>query len=239
MTASQIHDELDSLPPAMALQTLALTLAAVTVGAFAAVVVLPAWLPGLAASLLGASPKAYWYLSRATALAAYVLVWFSMVLGVTITNKLARVWPGGPAAFDLHQHTSLLGLAFGLFHALILMGDKYIGYSLRQVLIPFASGAYRPVWVGLGQVGFYLLAIVAFSFYVRGRIGTRTWRVIHYISFLVFGLALSHGIWSGTDSNLAWVRWLYWITGGLLLFMTIYRIVGTVFKPQKAAAPHR
>jgi hypothetical protein len=61
------------------------------------------------------------------------------VLGLSITNRLARLWPGGPAAADLHEHASLLGLAFGLLHALVLLGDAYIGYTLPQLLIPFAS----------------------------------------------------------------------------------------------------
>lgn len=229
MNASNTLNELETLPPAMPLPTLVLTLLAVVVGAFAAVVALPAWLPGLSLSLLGSTPKVYWYLSRASALVAYGLLWVSMVLGVLITNKLARVWPGGPTAFDLHQHASLLGLAFVLFHALILMGDHYIAYTLTQVFTPFASVNYRVVWVGLGQVGFYLLVLVALSFYVRSIIGTRTWRVIHFLSFAVYGLALVHGIWSGTDSKLSWIREGYWITGSVLLFLIVYRVLAGLF----------
>lgn len=234
MTAATISDELDTMPPAMGLSTLALTLLAVVVGAFAAVAVIPTWLPGLTESLLGASPKAYWYLSRATAFVAYLLLWLSMSFGVLITNRLARMWPGGPVAFDLHQHTSLLGLAFALFHALILMGDKYIHYSLYQVMVPFASVDYRPLWVGLGQIGFYLLALVGLSFYVRRWMGPKLWRLVHFLSFAVFVLALVHSIWSGTDTSAEWVRYAYWVTGGLLMFFTIYRVVITSNKPQKA-----
>lgn len=239
MTSSTISNEFDNLPPAMALQTLALTLVAVVVGALAATVILPMWLPGLTTSLLGPAPKAYWYLSRVTALIAYILLWFSMSLGVLITNKLARLWPGGPVAFDLHQHASLLGLAFALFHALILMGDKYIAYDLQQVLTPFASANYRPIWVGLGQIGFYLLAVVALSFYVRSQIGNRTWRLIHFASFAVFGLALMHGLYSGTDSKLEAIKYLYWVTGGSLLFFTVYRIIVARFKSPRLANASR
>lgn len=231
-------DELDTLPPAMALQSLLLMLLAVAVGAFAAAVVLPNWLPGLGNSLLGEAPKAYWYLSRMSAMAAYGLLWFSMATGLIITNKIARVWPGGPTAFDLHQYSSLLGMAFGLFHALILMGDKYINYTLAQILIPFNSTGYKPIWVGLGQVGFYLLAIVALSFYIRKRLGHKTWRLIHYISFAVFILSLLHGLFSGTDSPLDWARMLYWAGGVSLVFLTVYRILVSVFQPKKQTPAH-
>ena len=41
-----------------------------------------------------------------------------------------------------------LALAFALFHALILLGDRYIGYSPATLLLPFASHDYRPISVG-------------------------------------------------------------------------------------------
>jgi predicted ferric reductase len=233
--STQSSPDLDNLPPAMPLHTLIVMLLAVALGAFAAAIVLPNWLPGLSQSLLGSEPKAYWYLSRASAMVAYGLLWLSMATGLIITNKMARIWPGGPIAFDLHQFTSLLGLAFALFHALILVGDKYIKYDLAQVLVPFNSTGYKPVWVGLGQIGFYLLAIVGLSFYVRKRLGNRSWRVIHYFSFLTFALALLHGIFAGSDSTVVAIQLFYWVTGALLLFLLVYRILITKFTSRKQA----
>jgi len=233
--SSQSSSDLDNLPPAMPLHTLIAMLLAVALGAFAAAIVLPNWLPGLSQSLLGREPKAYWYLSRASAMVAYGLLWLSMASGLIITNKLARLWPGGPIAFDLHQFTSLMGLAFALFHALILMGDKYINYDLAQVLVPFNSTGYKPVWVGLGQIGFYSLAIVGLSFYVRKRLGNRSWRLIHYLSFLTFALALLHGIFAGTDSSVVAIQIFYWATGAALLFLLVYRILITKFTAKKQA----
>ena len=164
------------------------------------VVVLPAWLPDMSASLLGREPKGYWYLSRASGFVAFGLLWLSAALGVAITNKLVRLWPGGPTAIDLHQHTGLLGLTFALFHTLILLGDRYVGYTMAGLLVPFASVGYRSFWVGLGQIAFYLMLVVWLSFYVRRRIGHRWWRRVHYLSFLLFLLALAHGMSSGPDS---------------------------------------
>jgi predicted ferric reductase len=198
---------------------------AVVVGALAAAIVLPRWLPGLLASLLGEKPTAFWYLSRSSAMVAYSLIWLSMVLGLSLTGKIARLWPGGPTALDMHQHTSVLGLAFGLFHALILLGDGYIGYSLRSVLVPFASAEYRPLWVGLGQIALYGLGIVTLSFYLKPWIGRRAWRIIHYLSFLLFVLSLGHGIFSGTDTSSALIRGFYWATGGSVVFLTVYRVL--------------
>jgi predicted ferric reductase len=197
------------------------------IGALAAVTVLPAWMPHLAASLLGPDPKAYWYLSRGSAFVALSLLWLSMALGLLITNKMARTWPGVPVSFALHEFISILGLGFALFHALILLGDRYIGYTLIQVLIPFSS-SYEPFWIGMGQLGFYAMLIVTISFYVRARIGQKTWRSLHYVSFIGYLVALLHCIAAGSDAVLPWVQQYYWISGATLLFLVCYRIIANV-----------
>ncbi len=218
----------DEMQPAMSAGALIGMLLAVIAGAVGAAVVMPALLPGLTHSLLGSEPKAYWYLSRSSAFVSYGLMWMSMVLGLLMTNKLARMWPGGPTAFDLHQYSSLLGLAFALFHALILMGDTYIAYTLAQILTPFASVDYKPLWVGLGQIGFYVMTIVGFSFYARRVITQRGWRMVHFLSFALFVLALVHGLQSGTDAETPWALAVYWVSGVSVLFLTIYRILSKV-----------
>jgi predicted ferric reductase len=209
-------------------QSLLVLLIAAVLGMLAAVLILPNWLPGLAGSLAGPQPKVFWYLSRATALVAMGLLWASMMLGVGISNKMARLWPGAPAAFALHEYLSLLGLGFAAFHALILLGDHYSNFSLLQLLVPFATWGYRPFWVGLGQLGFYAWAILAGSFYVRKRIGQRTWRLLHYLGLFTYLGALVHGLASGTDSGLAWVQGFYWLTGGSFLFLFTYRLVNSL-----------
>ena len=234
MAVSSQTSDLDTLPPAMALQTVVLLLTAVVVGAVAGAVALPQWAPALSDSLLGTAPKAYWYLSRASAIVAFVLLWMSIVLGLTLTNRTARIWPGGPVVFDLHQHTSLLALIVAFFHGLILMGDRYIAFTLTTVLTPFASADYRPFWVGLGQIGFYLLGIVGLSFYARRWMGARLWRVIHYLSFGVFILALIHGIVSGTDTSSVGVAAMYWIATGSVVFLTLHRVLVTGGQPARA-----
>jgi hypothetical protein len=65
------------------------------------VLVLTSWLPNMAFSLNGEAPKVFWYLARATAFASLSLLWVSMALGLSITNKMARLWPGAPAAFAM------------------------------------------------------------------------------------------------------------------------------------------
>ena len=130
--------------------------------------------------------------------------------------------------FAIHEYVSLLGLAFALFHALVLLGDHYINFTVAQIFMPFSTVDYRPTWVGIGQIGFYVWLIVNLSFYVRSSIGQKTWRVLHYLSFGMYIMGLLHGLFSGTDTAANWAQWYYWISGGSLLFLLIYRILNTI-----------
>ena len=227
---------MNSTPPAenefgessVNIQIFLMVLLAIMIGVLTAILVLPTWLPNMATSLTGGNPKVYWYLSRATAFVSLTILWISMALGLGLSNKLARTWPGAPATFAIHEYVSLLGLAFALFHALVLLGDRYINFTVAQIFMPFSTTDYRPTWVGIGQIGFYVWLIVALSFYVRSSIGQKTWRVIHYLSFAMYMMGLIHGLFSGTDTASNWATWYYWISGGSLLFLFIYRIINAI-----------
>ncbi len=228
------EDELNMLQPTLGLDVVLVILLAAIVGSFAAVVVLPAWLPGLVDSLLSAQPKAYWYLSRTSGIVAYVLLWVSVALGLGIKNKLAQMWPGGPRAVDLHQFASMFALNLAIFHALIIVGDQYTNYTLTQVLTPFAIPGKLSVWYGLGQLAFYILIPVAFSFYARRFIGFKVWRLIHYASFAIYFLVTIHSLWSGTDATTPAMVALYALTVLATYFLTVYRILVSVKKPRPA-----
>lgn len=210
---------------------------AASFGVLLAVVLAPVFSPGLTATLLGPSPKAYWYLSRATAFVALGLLWLSMVFGLLISDKIARSWPGAQAAFALHEYVSLLGLGFAAFHALVLLGDRYIGYELAQILVPFAAGTYRPFWVGVGQIGLYVWAIISLSFYIKKRIGQPAWKFIHFAAFFNFVVAILHGLTSGTDTSTAWAQFVYWVFGASVFFLTVYRVASSLAPDDRPARP--
>lgn len=191
--------------------------------AFIAAFVSPMGLLGLFASLADPAQHSYWYLSRGSGIVAYMIIWLSTALGLMITNKLARLWPGGPTAVDLHEFTGLLGMVLAVFHVLILLGDHYSGYTLGQLLIPFASDNYRPLWIGLGQLGLYIGIPVTFAFYVRRHIG-QLWRALHYGSFAMFALLALHGLLSGTDSTQPALQAMYALTSASIVALTVYRV---------------
>ncbi len=217
------------------LSTAATLLAALFVGTAGAMLVVESWLPGLVQSLLGPDPKVFWYLSRAAGIVSYLLLWLSVTLGLAVSNKMARLWAGGPMAVELHEFSALLGFVFAAFHGLVLLGDQFISYTPFQLLFPFASVNYQPLWVGLGQIAFYLMIPVTFSFYVRKRIGYNVWRTLHYGSFIVYSLMTIHGMLAGSDTTNPGMLVLYAVTGAFVYFMTLYRIF-TMKHPTPASA---
>jgi len=193
---------------------------------------LPVGIPNLTfsfTSINGHAPKIYWYLSRSAGLIGLSILWVAMALGLSITNKLARLWPGAPTAFAIHEYASLLGLVFAMYHGLVLMGDHFVDFSLPRLLMPF-SIAYKTTWVGLGQLCFYAWLIVAISFYVRPWIGQKTWRMIHYVNFATYTMGFIHGLNSGTDSGLEWAHWYYRISAISLTALLAYRLYDSFLK---------
>ena len=186
--------------------------------------VIPGLFPGLLFSVTGEQPKYFWYLSRATAIISYIFIWMSLVFGLLLSGRIAKYFPGAYTANDLHQFIGITGLVIGLFHGLLLMGDQYIHLSLVQVLLPFATQNYRPEWVGIGQMSFYIWVLVVLSSYIRKQIGNKTWRAIHFTGYLVFAGVMIHGITSGTDTGTVGMTGLYWFSGATVLFLTFYRI---------------
>jgi predicted ferric reductase len=212
------------------LQTALVAGAALVIGFLLTLLVLPDWLPALSLSLQGTEVKMFWYLSRATAILAYIFLWFSMMLGLLLSNRLAGEILGGRVTNEFHSYFSLLGLFFTVVHALLLMGDAYLAPSLLQVLVPFGLTSYRPFWVGMGQIGFYMWLMIILSFYLKKQLGYGGWRFVHYSSFVLFVLAFAHAIFSGSDSSSMGMFTLHWVSAASTLFLVVFRVIAAVFK---------
>lgn len=165
----------------------------------------------------------YWYLSRAAGFTAYLLLFVSSALGIAIGTRLAERFAKRNTIFDLHRFTSILALVFSVCHVYILLGDAYFNFNIWQLSVPFLS-PYRTWQTAAGIAGFYALAIVVVSFYIRQFIGYRTWRAIHFVTFAMFASVALHGITAGTDTTQAWAKLIYVMTGAATLGLIIYRI---------------
>jgi sulfoxide reductase heme-binding subunit YedZ len=134
----------------------------------------------------------FWYLTRASGFVAYLLLFASVTLGLIMATDLFPKRLERFRVFDLHRFIAILALAFSVFHALIVLPDAFIGFTLPQLLVPFAS-PYRTTWMALGVFALYLSIIVIASFYLRPLVPYAAWRLLHYTTLGVFAMALAHG----------------------------------------------
>lgn len=205
-------------------------LLSVSFGILLSVIVMPSIVPNLVSSLSGEDPKVFWYLSRGSALVSFVLLWISMVLGLLMTNKLSKSWPGSLTAFAIHEYVSLLGIGFSMFHAIILLGDKYMNFTLKQIMVPFSISGEMFFPIGIGQISLYVWLIIAISFYFRSKIGAKTWRIVHYASFILYLVAIYHSLSAGTDVFNPGIMYFYWLSTTAVIFLLFYRIINSVDK---------
>ena len=185
------------------------------------------------------SVQAWWYITRASGLTAYFIMWLSMVWGMAISTRFFHPAVEGAQSYDFHEFLSLLGLGFLLLHIIVLMFDQFLPFSIWQILIPFTD-SYRPLWVGLGIIGAYLFLLVTVTFYMRKTIGSKAFRSIHMLSIVGYVGATLHGLFAGTDSALPVTRVIYIGTFLIVLFLTAYWIVmGMISKREQATAAER
>jgi len=179
--------------------------------------------------LSGAGSETVWHLIRASGVVTYLLLSLTVVAGLLISSRSLPSGQPRTDFYEVHNFTSLLVLGFGSFHAAALLFDSFVGFSPREVLIPFTSD-YRPLAVGFGGLTLYLSAVIYASFWARRAIGTRAWRVLHYGSFLAFGLATYHGLFAGSDTSADWMLMIYFgamaFVGGLLMYRILITTEG-------------
>jgi len=168
---------------------------------------------------------AFWLFSRAAGITAYVALTAVTVWGLLLSTAVADSIISRGRSLDAHRWLSAAALALSVAHAVALIGDKYISFDILDVIVPFLS-AYRPEAVGAGIVALYLSIAVFGSFWLRGYIGQRGWRAIHFLSFPAFGLVTLHGLFAGTDSGSPWVWGMYLLATALVGLLTVVRVLG-------------
>jgi DMSO/TMAO reductase YedYZ heme-binding membrane subunit len=167
------------------------------------VIGLSAW--GMSASgvfdfALYSDEKLAWHLIRSSGIVAYVLLMASTIWGLFLSSQMVKDWSPGSVSMTMHSTLSWLALLLGLGHGLLLLFDTYFTYTLGSILIPF-TGPYRPEFVGLGTLTFWIVLAVTLSFPLRKRLGNKRWKRLHYMSYAAFGFVTAHGLFAGTDGG--------------------------------------
>ncbi len=154
---------------------------------------------------LGAgSSTLLWYLARGAGVTALVLLTISMILGVVTSVRWSSArWPRFVTQ-AVHRNVSLLAVVVIFLHIATVVIDGFAPIGWKDAFIPFLSG-YRALWLGFGAIAFDLVLALTITSLLRHRIGARTWRVVHWLSYLCWPLVVIHGFGSGTDTKLSLV----------------------------------
>ncbi len=146
------------------------------------------------------SNELWWYTSRAGGLVAAALLAASVIAGLALTTAPRRARPRPAWRLDLHRFLGGLALVFVGVHLVGTLFDHYVPFGLTDLLVPLAS-RWSPIPVALGIVSLYLLVAVEVTSLAKARMPTRAWRLVHWLSFPLFGLVQLHLLLAGTDRH--------------------------------------
>jgi hypothetical protein len=163
----------------------------------------------------------YWYLSRAAGIVAYLLLWSALFSGLLLKTKMLNPIKLSPLLPGLHQLSTSWSLYFTVFHILLLRYDEYIKFNFEDLFVPFAS-TYQTFYLSFGILASYGLVLVIAGAYLFRRKAFKFWHILTYPAFF---LAWWHGFKLGTDTDAVWMQAIYWSTGGLTVYILIYRIL--------------
>jgi methionine sulfoxide reductase heme-binding subunit len=167
---------------------------------------------------------ALWYFGRGTGVVSLVLL--SIVVALGIGARSGRTVFGLPrfAVNLVHRNASLLAVILLTGHVVSLYFDPYAQLRFFDLVVPFV-GEYRPFWLGLGTLAFDLvLALIATSL-LRHRLGARTWRLVHWLAYLSWPIALLHGWQTGTDGSSWWLRAVLVLCTALVAAAVTWRLL--------------
>jgi sulfoxide reductase heme-binding subunit YedZ len=186
----------------------------------------------LAAGLPEFNTHLWWYVARASGIVAWVVSAAACALGTMLATRLLKPYDRPAWLLGLHRYMSALFIAATVVHMLALVGDSYVTFTWKELLIPMAS-TWQPGAVAVGVVALYLAVLVEVSSLLMKKIPKRIWHALHMLSYASFVLISIHAVLAGTDArNLAFV-----ITGAatvaLFCAITAVKVLQTVREPQK------
>ena len=179
------------------------------------------------------SDTVLWYTTRGAGAVSEILLTCVVVLGILSALRVQGAgWPRFLTT-GLHRNLALMTLVFLTLHIIAAIVDPFTSLG-GSALIPFAS-YYRTFWLGLGAIAFELVFAIIVTSLVRGWLGMRAWRAVHWLSYAAWPIGITHGLGTGTD---AWSAWMLAITAACVAAVGIslvWRINASSRDPLAAA----
>ena len=141
------------------------------------------------------------WLARMIGLCGLGLLIFSGIGGVLLASRTAqRLKLFNGKTFTWHRSLSLIGAALFLLHPIpMLFATKTTGgLRLLHIVVPFIAPK-QSLWIGLGVLAAYTLLVVTISSLYIKKMKRGTWRALHYGTYLVLVLGLTHGVFISAE----------------------------------------
>lgn len=167
----------------------------------------------------------FWYTTRATGFVALILFTLVVSLGTFVANRIGGTMVGRFELNELHRSVSIVAVVFLAIHIVSTVVDSFVPTGWISVLVPMTS-AYKRVPVALGTVAFDLILAVWISSLLKVHIANRSWRFIHWFSWLAYASAIVHTLLSGTDSRSGLGLILVMFCAGVVAIAAIWRYLG-------------
>lgn len=151
--------------------------------------------------------EALWALGRGTGAVALALFTVTLVLGIVARSGRPALGLGRFGIAELHRTAALTGVALVTVHVVSLLFDPYAQLQVVDLAVPFL-GSYRPVLLGLGTLAVDLLLVVTVVSLLRHVVGARVFRAVHWLTYVLWPLALVHALGTGTDAGSLWLQGL-------------------------------
>jgi sulfoxide reductase heme-binding subunit YedZ len=165
-----------------------------------------------------------WYTTRGAGAVTLVLLSAVVVLGILSALRVRTSgWPRFLTA-GLHRNLALMTLVFLGLHIVTAVIDPFTHLGWLTAVVPFSS-YYRTFWLGLGTVAFELLVAIVVTSLARPLVGQAAWRLVHWLTYASWPIAVVHGLGTGTDVWSAWSLVLTALCVGGVIAAIAYRLM--------------
>ncbi len=165
-----------------------------------------------------------WYTTRGAGAVSLILLSAVVVLGVlSVLRVQSTGWPRFLTT-GLHRNLALMAVVFLALHIVTAVVDPFTHLGWLTAVIPFSS-YYRTIWLGLGTIAFELLIAIVVTSLVRGLIGQAAWRVVHWLAYASWPVAVIHGLGTGTDARAGWFVVLTIACVGSVATAVVFRLL--------------
>lgn len=167
--------------------------------------------------------EALWALGRGTGVVALLMFTVTLVLGIVSRSGRSVPGIGRFGLAELHRTAALTGVGLVGVHLASLFFDPYAQLRLVDLVLPFV-GSYRPMFLGLGTLAVDLLLVVTGVSLLRGLVGPRVFRAVHWLTYLLWPFALVHAVGTGTDAGTPWMLALVAVCTGAVAAAVAWRL---------------